>query len=265
MKISHEIPKQLFPYHNLISDYPYILGHLLSLDKDYANFYKRKLQESNFSILDNSAFELGKSINPKEYLELIKEYRPTHFILPDVLHDMKATIDATEEFNRIANAQVIGKLDFKIVPIGVLQGNSFQELFECFDYYITHTYGIKHIAIPFDCIKNSDWHNIRAIFFKELIKRQAGKAPFVNIHFLGIENPSELLLYSKEELSCIGSIDTSSPIINGWLGKRYTDYGIAGVKPKEKLADNLERHLIESQIEDIVFNVKKFKELCQIK
>ena len=36
--ISHEIPKALFSRHDEVSDYPYVLGHLLSLYKDYAYF-----------------------------------------------------------------------------------------------------------------------------------------------------------------------------------------------------------------------------------
>jgi len=40
--ISHEIPKQLFPIHDIINDYPYVLGHLLNLDKEYAAFFIRK-------------------------------------------------------------------------------------------------------------------------------------------------------------------------------------------------------------------------------
>ena len=40
--ISHEIPKALFDRHDEVSDYPYVLGHLLSLDTEYADFYKEK-------------------------------------------------------------------------------------------------------------------------------------------------------------------------------------------------------------------------------
>lgn len=66
MKISHEIPKQLFPVHDLINDYPYVLAHLLSdqyhYDKEYAEFYKNKLQGCEFSILDNSCLDYYSNI-----------------------------------------------------------------------------------------------------------------------------------------------------------------------------------------------------------
>ena len=96
--ISHEIPKDLFPIHDLINDYPYVLGHLLNLDKEYADFYKRKLEIAPFSILDNSAFELGKSIPFKELYDLSKEYKPTHLVLPDVVNDYTQTINNANEY-----------------------------------------------------------------------------------------------------------------------------------------------------------------------
>ena len=48
--ISHEIPKALFPRHDEVSDYPYVLGHLLNLDTEYADFYKEKLKTAEYKI-----------------------------------------------------------------------------------------------------------------------------------------------------------------------------------------------------------------------
>ena len=252
--ISHEIPYQLFHYHDLINDYPYVLGHLLlhaTKYNRYKNFYREKLKTSKFSILDNSAFELGTSINSIQYLELIKEYRPTHFVLPDTLHDMEATIKSSIEF-----LVDFDKLGLESTPIGVLQGNTFEELFRCFDTYVGEN--VRYIAIPFDCIKDSDWHNIRHIFFKEFVRKYENKTPRVFIHFLGIQNPSELLLYDKHLLSKISSIDTSSPILNGIQGIKFGEFGSNQPKPKMKLADNLDIEVTYEQHEQIVHNINKF-------
>jgi hypothetical protein len=254
--ISHEIPYALFSYHDLINDYPYVLGHLLLQEAKhtrYKVFYKEKLQTSKFSILDNSAFELGKSINPAQYLDLIQEYNPTHFILPDTLHNMEETIKSSIEF-----LVDFGKSGHQATPIGVLQGNTFEELFKCYETYTKE--GIEYIAIPFDCIKDSDWHNIRHIFFKEFVKRYDNKAPRVQIHFLGIQNPSELLLYDKNLLSKISSIDTSSPIMNGLHEVRFGDFGTNRLKPSIKLADNLDVKVSFEQHELITYNINKFFE-----
>ena len=98
MLVSHEIPKQLFPSHDFISDYPYVLAHLLMedtkhYDKEYAEFYKNKLKEEEYSILDNSCYELGDSIDYKILYELGEQYKPSHLILPDCLHEMQITKD----------------------------------------------------------------------------------------------------------------------------------------------------------------------------
>jgi len=72
--ISHEIPKALFPQHHFVNDYPYLLCHLLHFggphfDPAYATFYKEIVKEYEYSILDNSAFELGDSYDLIFYLK----------------------------------------------------------------------------------------------------------------------------------------------------------------------------------------------------
>jgi hypothetical protein len=61
-----------------------------------------------------------------------------------------------------------------------------------------------------------------------------------------------------KDWSFIRSCDTSNPIIVGAQGHRYEDGGI-NFKPKEKIEVYMEENL-EGQIEDIKFNVQKFKE-----
>jgi hypothetical protein len=56
----------------------------------------------------------------------------------------------------------------------------------------------------------------------------------------------------------IKSCDTSNPIIVGAQGQRYTDGGLTW-KPKEKIEVYMEENL-EDKIEDIKFNVQKFKQ-----
>jgi len=55
----------------------------------------------------------------------------------------------------------------------------------------------------------------------------------------------------------IRSCDTSNPILVGAEGVRYTDSGI-NFKPENKLEHYFEKNL-EDKIEDIKFNVARFK------
>lgn len=252
-KISHEIPKQLFPFHDLISDYPYVLGHLLNKDKEYADFYKDKLATTPYSILDNSAFELGQSIPLEELAQLCDEYKPTHLVLPDKVNDYKVTLDNAKEY--LAKYKVEGQK-----YVGVCQGDNFDEIYDCMSYYISQ--GVDIVALPFDLIEKSDYVTVRFRFLQWWFKNKfkAHEASSLKIHLLGTLNPIEFELFKGQTVAdYIYSVDTSSPIINGWVGNEFTEHGLMAPKPSLKLADNLDTKLEKEQIELIYKNVKTFK------
>jgi hypothetical protein len=252
--ISHEIPKALFNRHDEVSDYPYVLGHLLSLDTEYADFYKEKLKTAEYSILDNSAFELGKSIPMEELYELGKEYNPTHLVLPDVVNNHKQTLDNAKEY--LANFKVEGQQ-----YIGVCQGDTFEEIADCIDYYLRERVDI--IALPFDLVEKSDYVTVRFRFlnwwYDNRFNMGIGKPKF---HLLGCQNPVEFILINSLNIvlrNLIYSLDTSSPVINGWEGNKLGPHGLIEPKPKVKLADNLDIKLSENQIDLIFRNIKTFR------
>lgn len=256
IKISHEIPKQLFPFHDLISDYPYVLGHLLNLDKEYASFYKEKLQNVTYSILDNSAFELGQSIPMDELYALGEEYGPTHLVLPDRVNDYTQTLENAKEY--------LGKYKSKNLEyIGVCQGQTFEEIADCVDFYTEQ--GVDIIALPFDLVPDSDYVTVRFRFLNWWYANRFNykRNGIYKFHLLGCQNPVEFLLYKYYQdhiVRYIYSLDTSSPIINGWEGNELGPNGLTVPKPKAKLADNLDIDLTPEQIELIFKNTKTFRE-----
>ena len=255
MKISHEIPKQLFPYHDLISDYPYVLGHLLNNDRGYTEFYKEKLKIAPYSILDNSAFELGQSIPSEELYELGEEFKPTHLVLPDKVNDYKQTMENAIEY--------LGKYrSFTQKYIGVCQGDTFDQIADCVDFYVDK--GVDIIALPFDLVPDSDYLTVRFRFLNwwysnRYTYKASGTYKF---HLLGCQNPVEFLLFKHNQTHLqryLHSLDTSSPIVNGWSGNRLGPNGLTKPKPKDKLADNLDIKLTKEQTELIFENVKTFR------
>lgn len=270
-KISHEIPISLFPQHDFINDYAYVLAHLLlpkHYNKEYAAFYKQKIQELEYSILDNSCFELGNSIDYKELYKLGEEYKPSHIILPDSLHDSKVTKGNIElylkEFSKCSTPKFIG----------VLQGKSFEEIEELLQFYLD-TEEIDIIAIPFDIMKPAIPENIininqdkiwryevltKCIFpYMDRISYRK-KVSFRNkIHLLGCATPLEFKMYSVRDLRYINSIDTSAPIIYGWNNIDISDLNLDSSKPKDKLAENLEIQLSNKQILNIAKNLHSFR------
>ena len=223
-------------------------------EKEYADFYKRKLETAPFSILDNSAFELGKSIPFKELYDLSKEYKPTHLVLPDVVNDYTQTINNANEYLKEFREE-----DIKY--IGVCQGDTFEEIADCIDYYLTERIDI--IALPFDLVEKSDYVTVRFRFlnwwYENRFNMGIGKPKF---HLLGCQNPVEFILINNLSIALRGliySLDTSSPVINGWEGNKLGPHGLIEPKPKVKLADNLDIKLSENQIDLIFRNIKTFR------
>lgn len=258
MKISHEVPVELFADSQYFNDYPYVLGHLIKLNPDYKEFYKDQLETADFSILDNSAFELGKSIPFDELMSVARELKPTHLVLPDTVHDMTKTLIDSLDFLHIFGRE-LDRLG--IEPIAVVQGDTFGELYNCIKKYIDA--GITYIAIPFDCIKDEDYSQVRFKFFRYLIEKMStSQLALLDFHFLGIQNPQEMLLYNQSEKELITSIDSSSPILHGVAGNSYKEWGVAEQKPKMKLADNLDIELSNEQQEVIENNIHFFRQYC---
>lgn len=255
IQISHEIPKQLFPYHDQISDYPYVLGHLLNQDAEYAEFYKRKLQTAPYSILDNSAFELGQSIPMEELYELGEAYKPSHLVLPDKVNDYKQTMDNAVEYLSKHRSD-------SLKYIGVCQGDTFDLIADCIDFYMKSDVDI--IALPFDLVEDSDYVTVRFRFLNWWYSNRfkfTGRIP--RFHLLGCQNPVEFILYKYNQshiTNFIYSIDTSSPVMNGWVGNTLGPHGLTVAKPKAKLADNLDMLITEEQLDLIFQNVKTFRE-----
>lgn len=250
--ISHEIPVCLFPFNSELNDYPYVLAHLLwegseYFDPVYAKFYEGVLQSSAYSILDNSCFELGESIPSQVLLEIYKKYKPTHLVLPDIMGSAKETIALTKNFLK----EIEGE---SVKCMAVLQGKTLKEYEECLDYY-NSTPQIDVIGVNYRQLRDN---TTRFSFLEQMYAK--GKIN-KKTHLLGCENPIEFKMYQHVVYrQLITSIDTSSPIVHGWLGNLYDEHKGYSKKPKDLLADNLYINLDEKQLECIKHNVELFKQ-----
>lgn len=269
--ISHEIPKTLFSQHHFINDYPYLLCHLLHFggehfDAEYASFYKDVVAEYKYSILDNSAFELGDSYDSDILYQIGEEYKPSHLILPDALHD--------KELTKARACSYLSKYGDKSTPkfIGVLQGKTIEEFVELYDFYCTID-SIEIVAVPFDLFTeeeykgtkykvydNVDYKVHRRAVIDDLISRvKEMKKP---LHLLGCATPNEFTLYPERLRKYVKSVDTSAPVVYGWNNVKFEDninLPLTVSKPKEKLAESLDIILQQPLIHVIAHNVKQFR------
>ena len=157
-------------WNTTLNDMDFVLYHLFLHHKDtYGKYFlaerKRELKmrenKANFGradgryrimILDNSAYEFyvkGEQIDFDAYMKCVQELKPDYFILPDTLMNKIKTIEDTKTFLTIDYATEIKELreKYNVQPMGVLQGNSVQEMLDCIQEYAD--LGIQAIAIPF--------------------------------------------------------------------------------------------------------------------
>lgn len=267
-QISHEIPKQLFKQHKFISEYPYLLCHLLDVngkhyDKEYAEFYKNYINGCSYSILDNAAFELGDSYDSNILYQIGQEYKPTHLVLPDALHNADLTKERARDY--------INKFGPISIPkfIGVVQGKSYEEFVDMYKFYFSLPQ-VEIIALPFDLFTEEQYNQLAYPFGDYKTHRVEIAQRFINdgivskekpLHLLGCATPREFTMYNSETRKYIKSVDTSAPIIYGWNKIKFDETGVSDSvsKPKDKLAENLDIKLDKEQLQIIGHNVKQFK------
>jgi len=259
MKISHEVPKELFEESLQFNDYDYALVHLFDEDPEYLQFYKNCVKNNRHVILDNSIFELGEAYDNESFAKWVKELQPTEYIIPDALEDLEKTChQAKDWFEQYA--------DLPGEKIGVVQGKNYFQFVDCYQYL--DKLGVDKIAISFDY----SWYQEIAPHPNKYMSWMIGRATLLTRllndgvinkckphHLLGCGLPQEFTLYSGSEFDWIESLDTSNPVVHGMLDVSYRDFGLTD-KLSLKLADNINIDITPDQLEIIDYNVRKFRD-----
>lgn len=257
MNISHETHIDMLQESKEFNDYEYSLLHLIHIP-EYREFYKNTKREH---YLDNSAYEyniIDEDFNIDYFHKVVEDIKPTHVIVPDILSDKDATIQAFKDFD-------IFRLPEDTKLIGVIQGKTFEELHICFDYMVNRC---DVVAIPFhsDAYQERFHNNLkdeadvigRVKFIREVIEKGIKHN---SLHLIGQALPIEMEMYSKSELEYIKSIDTASPVQWGMLETFYPK-DIVEVKCKPSYVMTEENILsipTQTQYSIIKSNINKFK------
>lgn len=218
--ISHEMP--LAYMHKLanLNDYHYALVHLFEKYPKYFEFFENCIQDGEIVILDNSLFELGTAFNNEKFDFWIKRLKPTYYIVPDVLHNMKETIYNAVQFKAKYSPEYATS-----TPIAVVQGNTLDEFIECykklamdFDYLafpatlpFYQELGMKsvHTQMPLSVTEYKAIGRYYAI--NNLHSAVSALYRFRRHHLLGCNSPIEYKFYSSAHK--IISADTSNPVV----------------------------------------------------
>ena len=226
MKISHESPLCLLDRSRSYNDYDYALVHLFETEPTYYQFFKDSVAQGRHVLLDNSIFELGTAFDSDRYAHWIKELKPTEYIIPDVLEDTLGTMDNALDWKE-KYSDLPGK------KIGVVQGKSYEDIVQCYDY-LDNVIGVDKIAISFDysyylevCPHPNKWmgyalgrvQTLTRLLHDGVINTEKPH------HLLGCALPIEFMFYRKE-FKWLESLDTSNPIVHALLGIGYEPGGL---------------------------------------
>lgn len=240
MKLSVELPISLLELSTNL-DYNFIIANHYRDFEIYRKFYYQK--QDSISILDNGGFELGRSIDEKEYEIIIKELNPTIVVLPDVYRDKDATLKLSFDF---LHKMIGGGQNLPYGFMGVLQGVTEQDFLQCFSFYAPSPH-ITHIGIPYHAFYRPKF--LRDFSINELCSEHKKK-----IHILGLPNPFEIC--ELKEFSCIESIDTCLPVVSGLQGLSFRKLAWRGRKGDMSSVATLEQTKI------IIDNIDFLKSLC---
>jgi len=209
MRLALECSTKLLEMVGPFADFDFVLAHKVLEDKEYLEFYKNS--SNGLKIVDNSVNEEGTPESTKNLVEAFKEVGGTYLVAPDYIGDAEKTVQAYQECKALLTKE---KIPLERL-IGVVQGEVFEDAFECLKAYS----GL--ISIPYDlCSKKTDppWiMSLRRALFIAHIPRDQG---FL-VHLLGFTSLDEFFWYQNNPM--VVSIDTGIPILLGLQGLDILD------------------------------------------
>ena len=260
IKIAHESPLCIMSEVRELTDYCYALVHLFEECDEYYEYFLESKKKGRKVLLDNSIFELGTAFDSDKFSEWVLKLEPDEYIVPDALEDSATTISNFENWQS----------KYKDLPgkkIGVVQGKTFKELYDCYKFMSEHA---DKIAISFDYSyylltalggnKYQQYCNGRFKLLKDLINEKIINKNKPH-HLLGCSVPAEFGYYSASPstFSFIESLDTSNPVVNGMHNIKYESYGVKD-KLDVKLIDFFYVKKIKEKGMDIIkHNINQFK------
>ena len=185
------------------TDYHLALTHLVLKYPEYAEFYKKKREQGDFVILDNSLIELGEAASLHKVLEAAKMINPSEIVLPDVFTDSEKTLIAVDDaLEQLGNMNI--DQDFQLQAVA--HGRNKTEWKKCWDGLNEIPY-IDCVAIP--KVTSNTFGSRKWAVDYALSHNSADK----QIHLLGIWSTArELRMYSSEQRKLIRGVDTSIAI-----------------------------------------------------
>jgi len=263
--ISHESPQCMLEDSNKYNDYQYLLPYFYYRCPKYREFMNNY---SGMIIADNGLFE-GETYTIQQQIELIKESKPTIYIVQDEWNDPILTLKNAKYWMGLKKS---GVLPVELNLMVVLQGKTFGEIEilyqQCVDLGYKH-FAFNHSSIAYQNeIKSLEGSINKAKVGRITIIRNLWNKNIIKdhhwIHLLGATDITEFSYYEQALPGVVDSIDTSGPIIKGIEEGLYNDDNVK-TKSSNKMEIYFYKDLSSQQKDHILSNIEYFKQITNNK
>jgi hypothetical protein len=161
-------PASHLDQYSILGDCEMALTHLIVPDAgfhhsshvkcNYVNYFKKRSEENKWTILDNSAYEIGKlestsasgqGLGPELVLQAAEMINPSIVIAQDVLCDRHATLESTKAFIKyVEDKGLLGKFDIMAVPQGKTEDEWLMSYEELSALPQVDQIGLSKISVP---------------------------------------------------------------------------------------------------------------------
>jgi hypothetical protein len=270
MLLACEAPLSMMEVLKNYTHYDYALAHHC-LNKDYGEEYMNYFirNKGRSTILDNSAYELGASIDSEVYKGIVSKILPEEIIVPDVRNNMEGTLKLSEAFIKDFKSirDMYKPKGWEPILIGVAQGRTLEEMMDCTRELIRM--GVHKMAFPLfseayiilHYNREKEYaHTLGRIDVVNCFYKEFGGFP---LHLLGSVLPWEFGLYSPEIKNWIHTIDTSNPIMSAIEDVKWSEgYGLAA-KPGIKLDEYFTSDISDRVVNLAIDNINTLKEIIK--
>lgn len=201
------------------TDYQLLLPQCLENNR-YVHAYRRARRNGSYLILDNGAAEAVET-SPEDLMERAHEMMVNEVVVPDVMGDGAATLEAALAFS----VHTCPQFNY----MGVVQGSSWGECMDCIKGFSTLQY-ITTLGIPRHLLDISEDMRVTLV---DHIRLKYGDR--WQLHLLGMNRKytNELISYGRAyRMWHVRGIDTSAPFIYAFNGTPLTSHGTILERPE---------------------------------
>lgn len=244
---------------DLIQDDDYFMALSYAASKpEYVEFFRRRVAEGKFVMMDNSAVELTEPESFETYLDKALAVQANQIMLPDWFQDAARTVQAAKS-GLIDLETMFDKQGWQPGVMVVPQGHGIDEWRDCllrllgvlFLHLPNASY--RPLAVGISCRYTDLFGGTRAPAFriaKQILTEEYEGAP-IKIHFLGCwANPEDDVAPFIEDPIFQG-VDSSYPSVYAWHGYKLNKSRFAMPRPPREIDfiyDHYDSRLLKDNI-----------------